>query len=185
MNVSDNKFLIVKVGVRLTVDIIPVIIALDQYFEEANLKAYVTSGERNSQDQLDIIRLYCKRYAVDKEFPEIKNCNVSDKIDFGGVKIFAWQRAWSRLLNIGVIVNPPLPAICLFDYIRNGVNKKGTEIGYSPHWYGKAFDIGGGLDHDITNEQIVIEKAFQEKKIPGFKGFLPERKNNALHCDCY
>lgn len=186
MNVSENKFLTVNVGVRLTADIIPVICGLDQYFKEANLKACVTSGERNSQDQLDIIRKYCKRYGVDKEFPEITHCSLTDKIDFGnGVKIFTWQRAWSRLLNTNVIVNPPFPAKVLFDYFRDGSteNKKGVEVGYSPHFYGKAFDIGGGVDHDITNELAVIEKAVKEKKIPGLKGFLKERKNNCVHVD--
>lgn len=185
-DVTKNTHLIVKTGVRLTDDIVPVIVAMDEYFKEANLTAYVTSGERNSQDQLDIIRMYTKRYAVDEEFPEIKTCNVSQKIDFGeGKKIFTWQRAWSRLLNKNIIVNPPFPATVLFDYFRNGVNKKGQEIGYSPHYYGKAFDIGGGIDHDIVNELAVVEKAVKEKKIPGMKGFLAERNNNCVHIDCF
>jgi hypothetical protein len=130
--------------------------------------------------------MYSKRYAVDKEFPEIKTCGVSDKIDFGTQKIFTWQRAWSRLLNKNVIVNPPLPAKVLFDYFRDGSaeNKKGQEINYSPHYYGKAFDIGGGLDHDITNELLVVERAVNDGKIPGLKGFLKERNNNCVHIDC-
>ena len=180
----NNKFLIVKPDVRLTPTIIPVIKALDVFFEKAGLKAYVTSGERTSQDQLDIIRMYSKRFGVDKEFPEIRNCGVLSMITMGTGKVFTWQRAWSRLLNIGVIINPPLPAKALFDYFRDGVNKKGTQIGYSPHYYGHAFDIGGGLDHDITNELHVVEVAFASKMIKGFKGFLPERKNNCVHVDC-
>lgn len=183
MNAKDNKHLIPVGGVKMNDRCEYVIVAMDEYFKQAGIVAYVTRVESTSQDQLNIIRKYCVRYGVDKEFPEIKTCGVMDKIDFGeGKKIFTWQRAWSKLLNIGVIINPPLPAICLFDYIRNGVNKKGTEIGHSPHYYGKAFDIGGGVDHDITNELVVVEKAFKEK-LKGMKGYLPERKNNCIHVD--
>lgn len=186
MSAYDNKFLTVglRSGVRLTPIIEPVIIALDKYFEAANLKASVTSGERTSGDQLTIIRNYSKSFGVDKEFPEILTCGVLDKIDFGdGKKIFTWQRAWSRLLNKNIIVNPPMPANCLFDYMRDGVNKKGQQIGYSPHYFGKAFDIGGGIDHDPTNELAVIKTAMIEK-VKGLKGFLLERKQNCLHIDC-
>jgi hypothetical protein len=178
-----NKYLVVQPKVRLTTTIIPVIEALEPYFESAKLKAFVTSGERTSEDQLLIIRMYAKRYEVDKEFPEILTCGVNETIQMGVQKIWTWQRAWSRLLNKNVIINPPRPAKCLFDYMRNGVNKKGVEIGYSPHFYGRAFDIGGGVDHDISNELKIIERAYKDK-IPGFKGYLPERNNNAIHIDC-
>lgn len=184
MNAKDNKFLKVKPGVALNMTIEPVIVDLDKYFEEAGLVAWVTSGERSSQDQLETIRKYCDRYHVDDEFPEIKVCGVLDKINFGeGKKLYTWQRAWSRLLNKGVIINPPLPAEVLFDYIRNGVNKKGTTIGHSPHYYGRAFDIGGGLDHDITNELKIVQLALDEG-MKGLKGCLAERMNNCVHCDC-
>ncbi len=184
MDATANKFLKVKRGVKINDTIESVIVALDKYFEEAGLEAYVTSGERSSQDQLDTIRKYCIHYGVDKEFPEIKTCGVLDKINFGdGKKIFTWQRAWSRLLNTGIIINPPLPAECLFDYIRAGVNKKGTEIGHSPHYFGKAFDIGGGFDHDISNELKIVQLALSEK-LKGLKGYLAERKQNCLHIDC-
>lgn len=185
MGAYDNKWLTVgkNSGVRLTSIIEPVIVALDPYFQRANLKASVTSGERTSGDQLAIIRKYSTAFKVDEEFPEILTCGVLDKIDFGGgKKIFTWQRAWSRLLSKGIIVNPPLPAACLFDYIRDGVNKKGQVINYSPHYYGKAFDIGGGLDHDPTNELAVIKTAMGHVK--GLKGYLLERKQNCLHIDC-
>lgn len=186
MSAYDNKFLLVakNSGVRLTPIIEPVIITLDKYFEAANLTARVTSGERTSGDQLTIIRKYSTAYKVDKEFPEILTCGVLDKIELpDGRKIFKWQGAWSRLLSINIIVNPPLPAPCLFDYIRDGINKKGQVIGHSPHYYGKAFDIGGGIDHDPTNELEVIKKALADK-LKGLKGYLLERKQNCLHVDC-
>ncbi|HUQ67175.1 MAG TPA: hypothetical protein VM101_13520 [Flavitalea sp.] len=179
----SNEYLIIQPAVKLTQTIIPVIEAFDAFFKEAGIKAFVTSGERTSEDQLNVIRMYSKRYEVDKEFPEILTCGVADKIDFGTTKIYTWSRAWSRLLNKGIIVNPPRPEKVLFDYIRDGVNKKGQEIGYSPHFFGRSFDIGGGVDHDITNELKVVEKAFKAK-VRGFKGYLPERNNNAIHIDC-
>ena len=181
----NNRFLVVKSKVRLNTTIMPVIEALDSYFEKAGLRSYVSSGERNSEDQLEVIQQYCELYGIEKEFPEILTCDVNDTIDMGGgQKIFTWQRAWSRLLNKGVIVNPPRPAKCLFDYIRDGVNKKGQEIGYSPHFYGKAFDIGGiKNDGDVENEVKVIQEAIKDK-LPGLKGYLLERANNCLHVDC-
>jgi hypothetical protein len=182
MDVFKNEWLQVRRGVRTTPIIEPVILALDAYFKEANLKATVTSGERTSGDQLTIIRNYAKSFKVDQEFKEILTCGVLDKIDFGSEKIFTWQRAWSRLLNIGVIVNPPVQAKVLFDYVRDGVNKKGQIINQSPHYYGKAFDIGGGVDHDPTNELEVLKKAMG--KVRGLKGYLLERKQNCLHVDC-
>lgn len=185
MNAEDNKFLRVKNKSVLLNEIIePVIVYLDKYFEAANLKATVTSGERTSECQLDIIRQYAIRYKVDEEYPDILDCSVLGKTIVDGVKYFAWQHAWSRLLNLGVIINPPLPAKCLFDYWRGSVNKKGTIIGYSPHYWGKAFDIGGGLDHDISNEIEVVQKALNDK-VQGLKGYLAERKNNCVHVDCY
>lgn len=181
MDVFKNEWLMVRRGVRMTPHIEPVILALDAYFKDANLKATVTSGERTSGDQLTIIRNYSETFKVDVEFPEIKTCGVLDKIDFGTEKIFTWARAWSRLLNKGIIINPPLDAKCLFDYIRDGKNKKCQIIGKSPHYYGKAFDIGGGMDHDPTNELEVIKGAMG--KVRGLKGYLLERKQNCLHVD--
>ena len=180
----DTEWLIVKPEVRLNPTLIRTIVAMDVEFKRSGLKAYVTSGERTSEDQLNTIIKYIKRYKVDAEFPEILTCGVNDIIDLGHTKIYKWQRGWSKLLNIGVIINPPKPAKCLFDYIRDGVNKKGKVIGYSPHFWGKAYDIGGGTDHDISNELPVVQ-ACMRKKIEGMKGYLPERKNNCIHIDCY
>lgn len=179
MNVSDNKFLRVKPGVRLSPQMIPVIVGLDSYFEAAGLIAYVTSGIRNSMDQLNTIIKYCKRYGVDKEFPDVLTCMPADKVG----KEYVWQPAWSRLLNIGVIINPPYPAVVLYDYFdENKRNKKGQVIGHSPHYYGNGVDIGGGVDHDITNELIPVQRALAEG-LPGLRGYKKERKNNCVHLD--
>lgn len=181
---DNNKYLRVKEGVRLNDDLDSAAVELEKDFAEAGVFAWITSGERTSEDQLDTVRKYAIRYGVEKEFPEILTCRLDDKIDFGHEKIYTWQRAWSRLLNIGVIVNPPKPAKALFDYIRNGVNKKGHEIGYSPHWYKKAMDIGGGEDRDTSNEVAVVKKALA-RKAPYIKGYLNEPKNNCCHVDIH
>lgn len=179
MSVRENKFLIVKPRVRLTPIIIPVIEQGELFFQKHNIIAYVTSGQRTSEDQLTTIKNYLIRYRLDDDYPEAMDCLATDKIDGQ----YVWQKGWSKLLNVGVIINPPYPAVALYDYWRNGVNKRGMVIAHSPHYFGQAFDIGGGLDHDISNELLVV-KDMMESKVNGMKGYLPERKNNCVHIDC-
>lgn len=180
MSYKNNQWLIVNPDVKMTPIIEPVIIGMEEICKRLGIKMYVTAGERDSVDQLNTVRKYCKRYKVDAEFPEILTCKFTDKLADG---TYTWQKPWSRLLNTGIIINPPMPAICLFDYIRDGVNKKGKQIGHSPHYYKRAYDVGGGIDHDITNELPVVQLAMKEK-LPGLVGYLPERKNNCIHIDC-
>jgi len=97
--------------------------------------------------------------------------------------LYVWQMAWSNLLNVGVIINPPYPAKVLMDYIRNGVNRKGATINQTPHASGIAFNIGGGAN-GITDEAIPVKDA-ADSKMPGLLNYLLERENNAIHCNCY
>lgn len=130
----------------------------------------VTSGIRVPEDSLRIIRTYLVAEKLNKQYPEAMLCKVEDKK--GGY--YSWQDGWSALLNKGVIINPPLPAKCLMDYFRDGVNKKGQIIGQSPHVKKKAFDLSG------LDSLPIIQKLLKEKII---KGYLLERKNNCLHVD--
>ena len=180
MGAQNNKWLIVRHGVVLTPIIEPVIIALDAYFEKHKLKAYVTSGLRDADDQLRVIRSYLKRKGLDSKYPEAMTCGVGDKNADG---TYVWQMGWSALLNVGVIINPAYRAVCLMNYIRNGVNKKGHWIGQTPHAGGTAFNVGGG-SNGIMDELAVLNDALKEKKIAGLKSFLAERENNALHVNC-
>ena len=178
--------LMVKPGVILTSTTEPVIVAMDRYFFEAGLYAWVTSCLREPRDQLRIIRNYANRKGIDLVHREIVSCDLDDEFIFNGQRVYAWQPAWSALLNIGVIINPPKPAKVLFDYFKNGVNKKGKVIPGSAHFRGTAFDIGGGedgIEGEVVNELKVVERAFSEH-LPGLKGFLAEHNNNAVHCDC-
>lgn len=187
MTAKDNKFLKVRDGVILTPVIESVIIALDKYFEEANTIAWVTSGKRTADDQLRIIRNELIKRKLDVKYPEAISKKVDEKIIKDGQSVYGWQWGWSALLNARFIVNPPMPAICLMDYISGGVNKKGKLINASPHFNGTAFNVGGGADGisgTVTNELAIIQKALNAK-LKGLKSILAERNNNAIHCNCY
>jgi hypothetical protein len=180
---TENQFLIVNKGVVMTPIIEPVIVALDEYFREANKKAYVTSGLRNPESQLTIIRSYLKNKGYEKHFPDAFAYEVDKMVeDPKHGEIYAWQLGWSKLLNIGVIINPPKLSYPLMDYFRNGINKKGVLINGSPHFKGTAFDIGGGVN-GITDETAILMKAMKDGVL-GLVNILPERENNANHCDC-
>lgn len=186
MTAYENRFLKVSKKVILTNIIEPVIMQLDKYFEKEGKIAYVTSGLRDSASQLSIIRGYLAKTGLDKTYPDAITCQLNDKKQFETKIVYAWQPGWSALLNKGIIINPPIAAECLMDYFRDGKNKKWQTINPSPHFKGTAFDIGGnvdGIDGNVVSELKIIQKAITDK-MPGLKGFLPERNNNCVHCDC-
>ena len=176
-----NRFLLIKDNVILTEHIRPVISDLDEYFEKANVTAWVTSGLRRPVDQLRIIRNELNRRGLSQQYQDAFE-DIGKKIQYEGEEVYAWQPGWSRLLKDGFIVNPPYPAVALMDYYRPGSqeNRKGKLIGDSPHTRGVSFDIGGGVN-GVTDEAKVIEKAMG--KVKGLKGYLIERNNNCVHVD--
>jgi hypothetical protein len=178
-----NKFLLVKDNVVLTEHITPVIQRLDSFFAAHKLTAWVTSGLRRPEDQLRIIRNELNRRGLSGDYQQAFE-DIGAKIMYEDTEVYAWQPAWSKLLSIGFVVNPPYPAVALMDYFRPGSdkNKKGTMIGDSPHIRGTAFDIGGGKD-GVANEAMAIQQAMGNVK--GLKGYLIERNNNAIHCDVH
>lgn len=173
-DVSKNQFLKVAPGVKLNPTLEACIVKLESYFKKANLQARVTSGIRTKDDQLRIIRTYAKRYKI--QDTNLETCLPDDKLPNGQYK---WQEGWSKLLAAGVIINPPLPAAPLYDYIRNGKNLKGKTIQPSPHFRGTAIDIGGG-SNGILDELSVLNKAWKDGV---FRNLLAERNNNAIHID--
>jgi hypothetical protein len=140
----------------------------DKYWPEKS--EIVTSGVRVPEDSLRIIRNFLKSKNLAKDYPDAMEC----PIDAKDGEYYVWQMAWSHLLNKGVIINPPLPANCLMDYFRNGVNKKGKLIGQSPHTRGTAFDLSG------IDSLTIVKRLVEDKMI---RGYLVERENNCLHCD--
>lgn len=172
----NNKFLTVLPAVVLTPVIDPVIVSLDKYFEEAKIKATVTSGYRTPDHQLEIIRQYLTSKGLSKNYPAMVNWKVQSKEQDS---TYVWQMGWSNLLNIGVIINPPIAAKVLMNYIHpvSKKNLKGIIINGSSHSLGTAFNIGG-----ITAEPI-IQKAIAAK-LAGLASYIKERENNALHLNC-
>ncbi len=178
MSAKNNKFLIVQAHVVLTPIIEPVIVSLDAYFEKANLKALVTSGLRDAQRQLETIKGFLTRKGLAEKYKEAMASEVND---FDG-KHYQWQEGWSALLNMGVIINPPLAATCLMHTTYDSRDRFGKVINQTPHARGTAFDIGGGSD-GINLEAEVMALALKDR-LPGLLGFLKEHANNAVHCDC-
>lgn len=175
MSSKENKFLIVGPNVVTNELIEKVLVKLEPHFEKANHKATATSGVRTAEDQLRIIRSYLKQKGLDKKYPEAMIGKVTDVLPDGH---YYWQMGWSALLNCGIIINPPLKAILLMDYIVAGVNKKGKEYNQTMHANGLCLDIGGGAD-GLTNELEVIKSASME--IPEIVSWVVERNNNCLH----
>lgn len=177
-----NRFLLVKDNVILTEHITPVIERLDPFFEAYKLTAWVTSGLRRPEDQLRIIRNELNRRGLSGEYQQAFE-DIGVKIQYEEQEVYAWQPAWSKLLSLGFVVNPPYLAMVLMDYYRPGSkdNRKGKLIGESPHTRGTAFDIGGGKD-GVFNESMVLERAMGN--VTGLKSYLVERNNNAIHVDC-
>jgi hypothetical protein len=182
MNARNNTNLIVLPKVVLTPIIEPVIVQLDAKYREAGLIAYVTSGLRTPLNQLQIIQDYLVQKGIAKFYPVCMSCKVDDTMTWEGRTVYNWQPAWSKLLSIGLIINPPKKAMCLMDSFRkDGSNRKGQLINPSPHFKGGSFDVGGG-DNGIADETKVT--APWVGVLPGLSYILPERENNCLHHDC-
>jgi hypothetical protein len=163
-----NRYLKVPTSVVLNEKLDNILYEIDCDFRDA--PETVTSALRTPEDQLRIIRKYLRAKGLDDNYPDAMTCGVHDKEG----DQYVWQKAWSHLLNVGVIINPPQPAVALMDYIRSGVNKKGQLIGMSPHTRGTAFDLSG-----LDSLSIV-----QSLKLKGkIRSYLLERENNCIHVD--
>ncbi len=175
----DPKFLIINKNVVLNDYLRNGITKLDKFFEAANHIAYVTSGIRTAEKQLQTIREYLDRKKIPDEF--IDTAKVDSRITYGGEEIYSWQLGWSKLLNAGVIINPPLRAKLLLDYFNSaGVNRKGGFFEPSIHLFGKAIDIGGGAN-SVSDELEIVKTAVKSGVLLEIKSYVVERENNCLH----
>lgn len=179
---DSNKFLKVSPGVVLTPVIDYSIHEVDPFFE--HLPAVVTSGLRDPAAQLRVIRQYSLAKGVDKLYPAAMQCDVNAQVwsDEYHQMIYAWQLAWSKLLNVGVVINPPFAAPVLLDYFGptgKGYNRKGSIIHQSPHTTGCAYNLGGG-GNGPQDELACIEAAIKAG-VKSIESFLLERENNCLH----
>ncbi len=179
MKSKENKFLKVNDGVVLDEFLDAVAVKLDKEFEAAGLHALLTSGIRTAEDQLRIIRQYLKQEGLHTTYPDAMSCKVTDQVTLNNEIVYVWQKAWSNLLNVGVIINPPLRAKLLMDYfVSAGVNRKGHIYEQTAHASKKCLDIGGAKN-GINDEMAVLEKAM--KNIPEIISLVKERKNNCAH----
>lgn len=169
---SEFKYLIIKPGVVLNERIRTKLQQIDHEFK--GFPQTVTSGVRDAADQIRIIRKYLVKKGLNKIYPAAMVCGIDDKDDAG---LYVWQWAWSNLLNIGVIVNPPRAAVVLMDYNRGGGNKKGQTIKPSPHMRG---DETACFDLSRLSGLEIAKRLAAEQKI---RGYVPERENNCLHID--
>ena len=183
---ADNKWLRVNPDVVLSPAIEPVIVALDGEFERAQLLAFVTSGVRDRQKQLAAIRNYAMDNGLRAEFPVLNGSADLDAQVVVGTQMFPlWQVLWSRLLTMGVLINPPQRAPVLFRYqhpVRKVWIEPGTVIPASAHFYGTAFDVGARTQLD--EKLAVIETAKLTGRVQGIIGITPEHANHAIHIDC-
>lgn len=187
MSYKENIFLKVSSTVILTPHLEEIIVTLEPYFAKKNLHATVTSGVREPEDQLRIIRQYLVQKGLDKKYPDAMVCKVTDTttINYEGkpLIVYVWQMAWSNLLNVGIIINPPAQAKLLMDYINAaGKNRKGDIFEPSIHFKKKAIDIGGG-GNGVNDEAAVVQEAINNKA-PGIVSVVIEHNNNCVHINC-
>lgn len=178
-----TSWLLFEPGVRTTPAIERTVSIMDSYFQAE--QSHISSGLRTAAEQLRVIAEKALRHGIAGLFNEFNPTIVQAKVDVEGQMLYTWQRTWSKVLSLGDIVNPPLPAVVLFDYwdTKDGVkiNKRGQEIGISPHMQGKSFDIKGGASIDEKAKRVV--RAFNEGKC-FMTGYRIEPVNNAIHVDC-
>lgn len=190
-----DDWLSVKNGVVLTPALEESIVCVRQYFAKHKHKAFVTSGVRDPDSQLKNILLYAKAKGIYDSYPEwidgIKNklkwdakVPASQEIvsAFKLSEVYWWQRTWSHLLHLNVIINPCIASMCLMDSKRgDGSNRKGSVIPASPHFSGRSWDVGGG-DGGAQKEYDILAEAKKDPKSRIIKLTL-EVQNNAVHVD--
>jgi hypothetical protein len=186
---SENKFLTAHPTFKpvITDVMVDSIRALDPCYAAHNAHAYVTSGLRDQEHQLTIIKNYAHLKALDSEFPNILKIGLHDELNFNGEIVFSWQVPWSRLLEMGEMISPPISAKCLFDYKHptKGWIKAGTIRTASEHFCDTdvhPFDIGGGSD--LKTSIIIVTEARQMGLLPEVIEAFIEHENNALHIRC-
>lgn len=147
----------------------------------------VTNGVRLVEDQIGIIYDEALKRGLEKFYPELltyhRHVDPNLKIDTEDGLVYYWQRPWSALLQLGFIVNPPILAKVLYDYIHPTTkeNKKGQLIDTSTHIKGIAFDIGGG--NRIWEKLVKVAQAYASGEC-FMRSYLMEKVNNAIHITC-
>ena len=172
-----NSWLRVENTIALNSTLDCAIHGLDAYFEAAKAVRYVTSAIRTPQEQLRIIIELARKTGITALFSDT-DMRTKTNNDY-----YIWQPVWSELLAQGFLVNPPIAAEVLSDYVRDGVNKKGCIIKESPHFYGRAFDINGANKNTSGGIETCVQVL--ESARPAWPDFLVKsyqvEKQNCVH----
>jgi hypothetical protein len=145
----------------------------------------VTRGHATPLSQLETIHDYAIMHNC--LYPEFEAGNLYEKniviIDGLAKNVYLWQRTWSQLLNVGIIINPPVTAEVLSNYFKDGVNKKGELILPSPHILSNPIDFSAKID-GIPNMKEVVS-ILTDAKTAGarIRVIKPEPKNGCVHID--
>lgn len=147
------------------------------------LDLLVTRGHATPLAQLTTIARFARIHGV--KFPEFKPLNVDEMIEIPGVGlVYRWQRTHSRLLHLGVIVNPPRTCTILESYVRaTGEQMLGKLMDPSPHITGDPIDFSQKVNGiaNITLCANILGRARQAGV--GIKHIKIERVNGCCHCD--
>jgi len=135
----------------------------------------VTRGHSTPIEQLGTITKLAADNGVKR--PEFVVGDLHTKVTIDGKELYTWQRTWSWLLHIGVIVNPPLIAECVEEY--NG--EKGRVINPSPHILSDPIDFSGGDDIDRVYDVLSRAKSGNV----GIRNLKLERVNHCVHVDLF
>jgi len=174
-----------------------VIFAVQEHTVTAGVTLTVTRGHSTPVEQLKTI----ERYARDMNclFSEFVPGNVHDKTTVwrGGKELqaYCWQQTWSALLFRGVIINPPLAAVCLEHYVNaSGVDMNGQIIYPSPHIKDVndpqpcPIDFSARVDRGTKAERVdikLVTEILTKAKAAGagIRFIKPEPRNVCVHCD--
>lgn len=173
--------LTIRTTVVTTPTILKVFNQIKKCFEDVNVE--ISSGLRSPEKQLEIIKHFCKKHGLEKEFPNYETFDLNKFIVLkNGDKEYEWQYLWSKELVIGLVVNPPFDARCKFDYYTTSKKlvKAGTLLRQTPHTSGKCFDLSGAPLNKIAS---CLDRAKKEFKAD-IVGYKVEPKQNCVHVDC-
>ncbi|MEK6744279.1 MAG: hypothetical protein AABZ15_11735 [Nitrospirota bacterium] len=143
----------------------------------------VTRGHSTPLSQLSTIAKLAKEYKV--SFPEFSQDNVDEMVEVPGVGlVYRWQRTHSRLLHIGVIVNPPRTCTILESYVRpTGEEMLGKLMDPSPHITSDPIDFSQKVN-GVPNIKLAARILTRAKAAgAGIKYVKIENVNGCCHCD--
>ena len=182
-----------------------VVYRIQEHTVPAGVTLTVTRGHSSPGAQLKYIERLAREHNC--LFSEFVPGNLHDqtRIWRGGkeLQVYLWQQSWSALLMKGIVVNPPLAAVCLEHYIRPTSEDMFMKIMYaSPHikelptaeqikdgdFVPCPIDFSARIDRGTNAERVdlngVVEILTTAKKAgAGIRFIKPEPQNVCVHID--